>query len=328
VYLTLQGWLAWAGLAWALALPGCPHGSGHVDEYMTFSANNAAHARPVAPAERIREFQRVLEATAPHPPDLAGRDLREEITDRLNLAFLLDRVDALSVETRVVHTAERDGVREERIVLVDPHVGHLHALLLAPALPGGPRPAILGLHGHDQDQETFARDHLGHDLARAGFVVLVPTLRVMDCRTAENRTALHLVRSGFWLMGLRLYESLLMLDHLRHRPDVDPARVGLLGHSGGSSVSALLVRLTDRIAAQVTDYQTDYRDTCGRAKPFTWAGVHCETIPPLFALSPLIHDEKTLGFPRLVVPYGFSSQEDRARVTAFLVTNLRPAAVP
>jgi hypothetical protein len=304
---------------------GCTRDPGIVAEYLAFPAHNVSHARPQDPVRLTEEFQRVMEADSPDPPEPGAVSLGQEIADRLNLGFLLDQVDALAVETRVLKSVERDGFREDHLEFVDQQVGRLQALYLVPTAPRalGPLPAVLGLHGHDQDQAVFARDHMGYDLARAGFVVMVPTLRVMDCSTAENRTALHLVRSGFWLMGLRLYETLLVLDHLRQRPEVDPARIGVLSHSGGSSAAALLVRLTDRLAAQVTDYQTDYRDTCGMTRPWEWAGIHCETIPPLFSLSPLIHDETTLAIPRLVVPYGFSSTEDQAQVLSFFQTNLQ-----
>jgi hypothetical protein len=62
---------------------------------------------------------------------------------------------------------------------------------------------------------------------------------------------------GFNLMGMRDYEALIGLKYLTCNPAVK--RIGLIGHSGGSSTGNLVVRVTPYpVGAYVSDYQIDY----------------------------------------------------------------------
>jgi len=121
----------------------------------------------------------------------------------------------------------------------------------------------------------------------------------------------HLLRNGFTLMGIRVYEALLAAKYLRGLPTVDPHRVVIVGHSGGSSTANLVVRVTDWFAAEVADHEVDYRDVCDGL-------VHCETVPALVPLAADVNDDATLAIPRLYVPYGLRGAETRQRVLAFL----------
>jgi hypothetical protein len=122
-------------------------------------------------------------------------------------------------------------------------------------------------------------------------------------------------------MGLRVYETLVVERYLRERARVDPARIGLLSHSGGSSTASLTVHLATQIAARVSDYAQDWRNRC---EPFGL--VHCETVPALFPLGPTIDDEAHQPVPRLLVPYEFTDPTSRAAIMDFFEAHLHDFA--
>jgi len=175
---------------------------------------------------------------------------------------------------------------------------------------------VLGLHGHRHDDERFVREYLGEQLAARGYVVLAPRFRAHDCSLTENRIARKLLRRGFTLMGLHVYEALLMVKYLDSIATVDGSRIGLLGHSGGSSIANVLVRVSDRFSALVIDHEVDFRNRCGLL------GLHCETVPGMFPLSADLNDRSTLMIPWVKLPYGYRSEEDRRAVFALFDRHL------
>ena len=59
------------------------------------------------------------------------------------------------------------------------------------------------------------------------------------------------------MMAVRIYEVLLLHKLLRCRPDIDTERLGLIGHSGGSAVGNLAIRVAPEIFdAYVSDNMT------------------------------------------------------------------------
>jgi dipeptidyl aminopeptidase/acylaminoacyl peptidase len=216
-----------------------------------------------------------------------------------------------------------EGFIARRLIFRDPLVGELEALALDPIAPLPPKrvPAIIGLHGHFDTPKVFADAYLGAELAASGYFVLIPQLRAMNCFGPEAEISFALLKSGFTLMGMRVYETLLMLKYLRFLDRVDATRIGILSHSGGSSTANLAVQLTSGLAAQVTDYFVDWRDHCTE---FSFASVHCETLPAMFPLGPSLQDERYLDLPRLGVEYAFESPNTRARIRSFFAENLHP----
>ncbi len=103
----------------------------------------------------------------------------------------------------------------------------------------GRHPAMLMPHGHwangaleDVVQVRAAR------FARAGYIVLVP-----DSVHVED------LASGVNTVGVMTWNNIRALDLLCERPDVDPARIGCTGASGGAQQTMYLMALEDRLAA-------------------------------------------------------------------------------
>jgi acetyl esterase/lipase len=139
----------------------------------------------------------------------------------------------------------------------------------------------------------------------------------MECGVQESSLAELLLQRGFSLMGLRVYKALLLLRVLASSAAIDPARIGLLGHSGGSSASWLVVRISDQVRARVWDYEQFFNNLCGER-------IHCETHPDLFAIGGDIFRRATLPQPNLQVPYAYLASAVRDDIRAFFAQELQP----
>jgi len=263
----------------------------------------------------MRRLERLEKEPAPIRLELDGATLSRRIRTALSVDFLLDGLDERPLAIAVLGETSSPGLIERRLLFGDPEVGSFEALLLLPTADG-PHAAVIGLHGHRDDAETFVGDFLGRELVDLGFAVLIPEFRVHDCSRRENTIARELLKGGFTLMGIRVYETLLMVKYLESLDDVDAQRIGLLGHSGGSTIANLAVRISDAFAAKVTDYRVDFRNRCGPT------GVHCETLPELFPLTAEFAFQDGLAIPFLEVPYKYEDPAVVAAISVFLESAL------
>jgi hypothetical protein len=249
---------------------------------------------------------------------LDSTTLRARIREALVVNDLLEGLPRRPLLVATLGERSANGIVERRLLFGDPEVGSFEALLLSPiphnSVDRTLRPAVIGLHGHRDTAESFAEENMGRELARRGFFVLIPNFRAHDCSLFETRIALELLESGYTLMGLKIYETLLMSRFLESLGQVDKARVALLAHSGGSSIADLAVRVSDSFAAKVIDLRINYRDRCGLL------GTHCQTIPALFPLSAELASDDRLGIPTLEVPYKFEAPAVKAQIVKFLET--------
>ncbi|MEI7026095.1 dienelactone hydrolase family protein [Paenibacillus sp. y28] len=150
------------------------------------------------------------------------------------------------------------------------------------------KPAVLAVHGHgygareviglqpdgSQNEGPNLYHNFAVELAGKGFIVLVPELLGFGERRLEQdadlepkqnscqRLATTLLTAGTTLAGVRIYEMLRALDYLEERPDVDSARIGGMGMSGGAMVAAFLAALDERVRAIVlSGYVNTFRDS-------------------------------------------------------------------
>jgi hypothetical protein len=115
-------------------------------------------------------------------------------------------------------------------------------------------PAILNPHGHWQygrleNESIDSSPALDISLARQGYVVFAydmvgytDTIQVPH-RFAGSEMSLW----SFGPLGLQLWDSIRALDFLSSLPDVDTARIGAVGASGGGTQTFLLAAVDDRI---------------------------------------------------------------------------------
>ncbi len=278
--------------------------------YSSFPDANSAFSRPVSAEALKKQF---LERTVLRPPPLPmdAAALRSAIVDGLNIGFMLKGLDSRELQVKEAGDSRRAGYLRRRLLFKDPFIGELEAWLLLPSTgAAGGLPAVLGLPGHGDTASDFENTRLGADLARAGYIVLIPVFRVYSLDKEERDLSLRFLRGGFTLMGLRVYETMLALKYLRALKEADPSKIGVFGHSGGSVVANLLVRLTGGIAAQAGDYRIDYLAAADGTE-------NSEHLPAIFPLSGTINNLATLPFPHLTVQYGFTDAVSRRQVLDF-----------
>ncbi|MBI5495292.1 MAG: hypothetical protein HY904_09695 [Deltaproteobacteria bacterium] len=240
--------------------------------------------------------------------------LRGVVDERLGLPALTAGFGGRPLEIALVASVQFPGYVEEDVRMTDALVGTMEVTRLVPRT--SPRGAVVGIHGHDRDRQDFSDNLLGRELAASGLLVMMPTLRAMECDAEESAVAAHLSANHLSLMGVRVYEVLLVLKHLDGRPDVPRGHVALMGHSGGSTVAALVARVTSGVSVLVTDYDVDFLNRCPRpGKPDL---PHCETIPAFRPLRSRLQDPGTLDLHWLKVPYAYGDAAKRAEIIRFV----------
>ncbi|MGI4741948.1 MAG: hypothetical protein ACRYG7_42835 [Janthinobacterium lividum] len=167
------------------------------------------------------------------------------------------------LRARVVGTVPQPGFRIEKIVYESQPHHHVTANLYVPA-GKGKRPAALLFCGHEQASKATPSYQLtARLLARNGFVVLVidpvsqgERLQLTDASgksLARGGTTEHTLLNaeanllGRTLPAEELWDNVRGLDYLLTRPEVDAARVGCLGNSGGATQTAYFMGYDERV---------------------------------------------------------------------------------
>ena len=179
-------------------------------------------------------------------------------------------------------TLDRDGYRVEKVTFQTLPGVRMTANLYLPKSPGR-HPAILAVHGHwrgaKQDPVVQARC-IG--AVKLGFAVLAVDAfgageRAVGKALGEyhgEMTAATLFPTGQTLAGLQVYENARALAYLATRPEVDAARVGITGASGGGNQTMYAAAMIDGLKAAVPVCSVgNYRSYLGAACCM------CEVVP-------------------------------------------------
>ncbi len=273
-----------------------------VADYLAFPELAKGARRPMSESQLEKEFLGArLHAGPEAAPSMSEDELSAAIYERLNIDFLLRDFDSRPLRVAVTAQESGAGWEERRLLFRDPLVGAFPAILLLPSGPG-PHPAILALHGHSQDSAKYISTYQAQRFAERGYAVLVPTQRAMNADAAEDRVTRTLLREGFSFMTLRVYEALLALKYLQARPDIRREAIGLIGHSGGSVVGSLVVRVRPAFAAFVVDFPaTFYHEPLDRLID--------ENAPALFPYRNRVNDYRDACVPTLRVEYGYAGAD-------------------
>ncbi len=222
-----------------------------------------------------------------------------------------------------------------------------------------PYPAVLTPHGHWmygrlQNGESGSIPGRCIDFARQGYVVLsIDMVGYNDSFQlphdgAKSRAQLmadaplpyepRLFRAdfifpeaelyGFNLGGLQLWNGIRALDFLASLPEVDPARIGVTGASGGATQTILLMAADDRVraAAPVNIIGAGKHPGCGcENPPGMWIDTSTIELAATFAPRPLLlvsatedpwtHSTPTRELPMLRKYYGLFGAEDHIEST-------------
>ena len=167
---------------------------------------------------------------------------------------------------RVVRQLARDDCGIELVVFDSRPGWPVTGTLYLPRTLDAPAPAVLVPCGHSENGRRYDQYQRVHRaLVRAGFVVLAydplgqgerhqylspDGARLLGgCCHEHCMVGNQLELVGYNLANLRIWDGLRALDYLLSRPEVDPARVGVTGNSGGGTLTTYLLALDDRFAA-------------------------------------------------------------------------------
>ena len=160
---------------------------------------------------------------------------------------------------QVLGTFKRDGYRVEKVIFQTMPDVWMTANAYVPDRPGK-LPTVLCVHGHwrgaKQDPTVQARC-IG--LAKLGFVVLaVDAFGAGERGVGKALGEYHgeMVAATLWpigrpLSGLQVYENRRAVDYLLTRPEVDGARLGVTGTSGGGNQTMYAGAWDERFKAVV-----------------------------------------------------------------------------
>jgi cephalosporin-C deacetylase-like acetyl esterase len=159
----------------------------------------------------------------------------------------------------------------------------------------GPFPGVVHTPGHWMENARLEPDiqRFNIRLARAGLVVLC----LDPVGQGERRTGWHEhgqlapLLAGFTTLGVMVVETMAALGILAGRLDVDAARLGVTGASGGGFVSTFVAALDDRVAAAaicciLNTHVGQLRDAALGTGWDGWVDL-CNQVPRLAATAPM-----------------------------------------
>ncbi len=185
-------------------------------------------------------------------PDVGGPEgLGRSLWDAVHMGWLLDTLPTRDLDVFVLSEEERespDGTpyRQLDLVMRDRFAGDVPAVLLLPR-GEGPFPGVVALTGHAEDAVSHVERRFGARFPERGMALLVPSFRAYQQgdwppgRFPESEAALRFLCQGMNLMAMRVYEAMLGLRALGTHEHVRADRLGVLGHSGGSTTAHLLL---------------------------------------------------------------------------------------
>lgn len=207
----------------------------------------------------------------------ARRDgYRRQLLEMLGLEPMPERTDLRAVITGRI---ERTECTVEKLQFQSRPGLYVTATLYLPKDRAAPAPAVLYLCGHapvKKDGISFgnkaAYQHHGAWLAQNGYVCLIlDTLQLGEIEGLHHGT----YREGMWWWnargytpaGVETWNAIRALDYLQSRPEVDGARIGVTGRSGGGAYSWYLAAVDERVkvavpVAGITDLENHVVDGC------------------------------------------------------------------
>ena len=183
----------------------------------------------------------------------------------------------------VTGRVQRDGYAVEKILFESQPGHHVTANLFLPdpAKFPGKRPGVVIPCGHSENgkgSKCYQRGAL--QAAQAGMVALLfdpidqgerrqsrNSEKIWNC-TAHNNVGRRAELLGWNTARFRTWDGIRCLDVLAERPEVDATRLGVMGHSGGGTMTSWIMALDDRVAcAAPSGFLSTMRAVCEQCGP-------------------------------------------------------------
>jgi dienelactone hydrolase len=194
--------------------------------------------------------------------------------DRARLQQLLGETPAAPppLDAQRVESVDLGDLTREKVTYAVEAGERVPAYVFVPKGGSGRRPAILCHHQHGGEFEvgklgpaglgSSPDQHYAIELARRGYVTLAPDALAfgergdargkLKGRDYERFEALHRITEGRSLQGKYVWDARRALDYLESRPEVDPSRLGMIGHSLGGQETLFTTAMDTRIKAAVS----------------------------------------------------------------------------
>lgn len=215
---------------------------------------NDARARRDADLARIK--------TAAQARDRAGR-IRAKVWELIG-----GPIERTPLNSQLTGRIDRGSYRIEKVIFESLPEVYVTANLYVPSSGNPPFPAVLAPLGHTADGKAYRNyQYFYQNLARKGYLVLAfdpygqgERLQYIDPSTGRSRygpTGEHskagrpLILLGNSFALYRVWDGIRALDYLLSRPEVDAARIGCTGHSGGGTMTMYLACLEPRLKTAV-----------------------------------------------------------------------------
>lgn len=170
---------------------------------------------------------------------------------------------------KTVGKIQRTSYRIEKVVFESQPKVYVTGNLYIPVHVEQPCPTVLSPLGHYPEGKSARNyQYLFQNLARKGYVVFTfdpwgqgERQQFLDPHTGRSRypnpdyehdhAGWPMVLLGATLAQYRVWDAVRALDYLETRPEVDSARIGCIGHSGGATMTMFLCALEPRLRAVV-----------------------------------------------------------------------------
>jgi cephalosporin-C deacetylase-like acetyl esterase len=226
----------------------------------------------MADASLDKRAAAVAAITTPAAADARKAMVRAEILKLIG--GLPPRTNPLAA--RITGSFAGTGFRVDKLMFDAMPGQHITANLFVPTTGKGPFPAIILAPGHGPNGKA-SNYVFAASFARNGFVALAydiagegERMEYWDAMTGRSRgerptgdhsiAAFQTMLTGDHIARYFINEEMRGIDYLVSRPDVDTARIGAFGCSGGGTATAYVSALDDRVkAAAVACYANDFK---------------------------------------------------------------------
>ena len=184
------------------------------------------------------------------------------------------------LNAQVLRKHAKDGYSIEE-VLFEAYPGiHIPALLFLPdaAKFKAPYPGVIVTCGHSLNGKAYAGyQRTSLLLAKAGIAALIYDpfdqgerliTKELFCCHGHNAIGANATLLGWSMARFRIWDGMRAIDYLQTRPEVDPARIGVCGQSGGGTMTSLIMAIEPRIRCSAPScYLSTLRDVYGEIGP-------------------------------------------------------------